>query len=94
MRLMWDTLLEANSNQVSGLRNENEQLTVLVAEPSQWRGNLALMNRVLQKRSEWYGLRLARYMRISPAEKMEIIRSVEPSDLSVDEERGETATLL
>ena len=41
-RLMGDTLREANSSEVSGLRNENEQLKALVAE-------LALKNRVLKK---------------------------------------------
>lgn len=41
-RLMGDTLREANSSEVAGLRNENEQLKALVAE-------LALKNRVLKK---------------------------------------------
>ena len=41
-RLMGDTLREANSSEVSGLRRENEQLKALVAE-------LALRNRVLKK---------------------------------------------
>ena len=41
-RLMGDTLREANSGEVTGLRNENEQLKALVAE-------LALKNRVLKK---------------------------------------------
>lgn len=41
-RLMGDTLREANSSEVTGLRNENEQLKALVAE-------LALKNRVLKK---------------------------------------------
>ena len=48
-RLMGDTLREANRSEVSGLRNENEQLKALVAEPRRWRGNLALKNRVLKK---------------------------------------------
>ena len=42
-RLMGDTLREANSSEVSGLRQENEQFKALVAE-------LALRNRVLKKR--------------------------------------------
>jgi len=41
-RLMGDTLREANSSEVSGLRRENDQLKALVAE-------LALRNRVLKK---------------------------------------------
>ena len=41
-RLMGDTLREANSSEVFGLRNENEQLKALVAE-------LALKNRVFKK---------------------------------------------
>jgi len=41
-RLMGDTLREANSSEVSGLRQENDQLKGLVAE-------LALKNRVLKK---------------------------------------------
>lgn len=41
-RLQRDTLREANSGEVAGLRNENEQLKALVAE-------LALKNRVLKK---------------------------------------------
>ena len=41
-RLMGDTLREANSSEVSGLRRENEQLKALVAA-------LALRNRVLKK---------------------------------------------
>ena len=46
---MGDTLREANRSEVSGLRNENEQLKALVAEPRRWRGNLALKNWVLKK---------------------------------------------
>ena len=41
-RLMGDTLREANSSEVSSLREENDQLKGLVAE-------LALKNRVLKK---------------------------------------------
>jgi len=41
-RLQGDTMREANSSEVSGIRNENEQLKALVAE-------LALKNRVLKK---------------------------------------------
>ena len=41
-RLKGDTLREANSDEVSGLRQENEQLKQLVAE-------LSLKNRVLKK---------------------------------------------
>jgi transposase len=41
-RLQGDTMREANSNEVSDLRKENEQLKQLVAE-------LALKNRVLKK---------------------------------------------
>jgi len=41
-RLMGDTLREANSSEVAGLRNENEQIKALVAE-------LALKDRVLKK---------------------------------------------
>jgi transposase len=41
-RLQGDTLREANSNEVSDLRKENDQLKQLVAE-------LALKNRVLKK---------------------------------------------
>ena len=41
-RLMGDTAREANSHEVSGLKNENEHLKQLVAE-------IALKNRVLKK---------------------------------------------
>lgn len=41
-RLQGDTVREANSDEVTGLRNENEQLKQLVAE-------LSLKNRVLKK---------------------------------------------
>ena len=41
-RLKGDTIREANSDEVSGLRQENEQLKQLVAE-------LSLKNRVLKK---------------------------------------------
>ena len=41
-RLQGDTLREATSSEVSDLRNENDQLKVLVAE-------LSLKNRVLKK---------------------------------------------
>ncbi len=41
-RLQGDTMREANSSEVSDLRNENEQLKALVAE-------LALKNRVFKK---------------------------------------------
>ena len=41
-RLQGDTLREANSDEVSGLKQENEQLKQLVAE-------LSLKNRVLKK---------------------------------------------
>jgi transposase len=41
-RLLGDTAREANSEEVTGLRNENEQLKQLVAE-------LSLKNRVLKK---------------------------------------------
>jgi transposase len=43
-RLNGDTVREANSDDVSGLRMENEQLTQLVAE-------LSLDNRILKKSS-------------------------------------------
>ena len=65
-----------NSNEVSELRSENEQLKQLVAE-------LSLKNRVLKKKFEWFGIEIGRYMRYSQAEKMEIIRLVEASTLSV-----------
>jgi len=57
-RLMGDTLREANSSEVSGLRIESEQLKALVAEPRLWRGNLALKNRVLKKSLNGTGSRL------------------------------------
>jgi len=41
-RLQGDTVREANSNEVSGIKQENEQLKQLVAE-------LSLKNRVLKK---------------------------------------------
>ncbi len=43
-RLQGDTIREANSSEVSGLKQENEQLKQLVAE-------LSLKNRVLKKSS-------------------------------------------
>jgi len=51
-RLKEDTLREANSDEVSGLRQDNEQLKQLVAE-------LSLKNRVLKK-FEWTGVKLRR----------------------------------
>ena len=47
-RLNGDTLREANSNEVTGLRNENDQLKSLVAE-------LALKNRILKKSLNGWG---------------------------------------
>jgi len=47
-RLQGDTVREANSVEVSGLRQENDQLKQLVAE-------LSLQNRVLKKSSDGLG---------------------------------------
>lgn len=48
-RLQGDTVREANSAEVTGLRQENDQLKQLVAE-------LSLKNRVLKKSSSGMGL--------------------------------------
>ena len=75
-KLKGDTIREAGSDEVSELRKENEQFKQLVAE-------LSLKNRVLKKKFEWSGVKLRRYMRYSQSEKVEIIRLVEQSPLSV-----------
>jgi len=67
---------EATSSEVSDLRQENEQLKQLVAE-------VLLKNRFLKKNAERSGLREYRYMRQSGSEKLETIRLVEDSELSV-----------
>jgi len=74
--LSGDTVREASRDEVSDLRNENEQLKQLVAE-------LSLKNRILKKSFDWSGVEVDRYMRYSQAEKLEIIRLVEGSPLSV-----------
>ena len=72
---MGDTTREATSTEVQDLRRENSQLKQVVAET-------VPENRVLKKQST--GLRLGgRYVRLTAAEKHEIIRLVEGSDLSV-----------
>ena len=81
-RLKGDTIREANSDQVSELRKENEQIKQLVAE-------LSLKNRVLKKKFEWTGVKLRRYMRYSQPEKMQIIRLVEESRVSVKQTLAE-----
>jgi transposase-like protein len=75
-RLAGNTKRQASSSEVDTLRQENEQLKQLVAE-------LALRNRVLKKKCTWLGQRVGRLMRYTPAEKMEIIRLVEASELPV-----------
>ncbi len=75
-RLLGDTQREANSGEVSDLRKENARLKELVAET------------VLEKPSAQEkrdGLRLARGrgVRVSASEKLELIRLVEGSALSV-----------
>ena len=71
-----DTKREATSNEVSELRAENEQLKQAVAE-------MLLKNRFLKKNIERAGFLEQRYMRQSGAEKLETIRLVEQSELSV-----------
>ena len=61
---------------MSELRQENEQLKQLVAE-------LSLKNRVLKKKHEWTGLKPRRYMRYTQSEKMQILRLVEESPVSI-----------
>ena len=76
-RLVGNTKREASSEDVKGLRQENEQLKQLVAE-------LALRNRVLKKSVT--GLENGwdeRCTTLKPRRKMEIIRLVEASDLSI-----------
>lgn len=75
-QLTGDTIREADSDEVSDLRSENEGLKQLVAE-------LASKNKVFQKKLEGFGIRINCYMRYSQSEKREIIRMVEGSDLSV-----------
>ena len=74
-RLNGDTVREATSSEVKDPRSENLDLKEVVAE-------LTLSNRVLKKESEgsWPG---GRCVRRSSAEKMELIRLVESTDLSV-----------
>jgi putative transposase len=73
-QLAGDTAREATSDDVKGLRAEAHQLKELLAE-------LLLENRLLKKkRTRRWGVR---YMRYRAAEKLEIIRLVEQSSLSV-----------
>ena len=73
-RLAGDTAREATSDEVKGLRAEAHQLKELLAE-------LVMENRLLKKkRAGGWGVR---YMRYAAAEKLEIIRMVEQSSLSV-----------
>ena len=66
---------EATSTEVSDLRKENTDLKQLVAE-------MVLENRLLKKNRD--GLRLGgRHVRLTAAEKQEMIRLVEGSDLPV-----------
>jgi hypothetical protein len=51
-------------------------MKMLVAE-------VILRNRVLKKNLEGFGIRIQRYMKYTQSEKMEIIRMVENSSLSV-----------
>ncbi|MFZ1947602.1 MAG: IS3 family transposase [bacterium] len=74
-RLKGDTVREANTVEVSALRQENAELKQLVAD-------LSLDNCRLKK-SLNQGLERERYMRYSQSEKMEVIRIVEGSGLGV-----------
>ena len=74
-RLVGDTTREATSSEVTDLRHENGRLKQVVAE-------MVLENRLLKKKRD--GLRLGgRYVRRTAAEKYEVIRLVEGSDLPV-----------
>ena len=74
-QLNGDTIREAGSDEVKELRTENDSLKMVVAE-------LTLRNRTL-KNLAGFGIRIHRYMRFTQSEKMEIIRMVEESSLSV-----------
>ena len=73
-RLAGDTAREATSDEVKGIRAETHQLKELLAE-------LMVENRLLKK--SVLGGWGVRYMRYRAAEKLEIIRLVEQSSLSV-----------
>ena len=74
-RLLGDTTREATSTEVADVRKDVAELKQVVAE-------LVLENRLLKKKRD--GLRLGgRYMRRTTGEKVELIRLVEGSDLSV-----------
>jgi transposase-like protein len=73
-QLAGDTAREATSDDVKGLRAESHQLKELLAE-------LMMENRLLKKKRA--GRWEVRYMRYAAAEKLEIIRLVEQSSLSV-----------
>ncbi|MFC2025852.1 IS3 family transposase [Chloroflexota bacterium] len=76
-RLSGNTKRQADSEEVSGMKHENEQLKLLVAE-------LALKNKVLKKSfAGTGGGRVAGLIRRSPEEKLEVIHLVEHSNLSV-----------
>ncbi|MDA1329600.1 MAG: IS3 family transposase [Chloroflexi bacterium] len=76
-RLAGNTKRQAASDEVSEMRNELDQLKLLVAE-------LSLKNRVLKKSFTGLGGGdVERLIRYSPEEKQEIIHLVEHSDLSV-----------
>jgi len=73
-QLAGDIAREATSDDVKGLRAESHQLKELLAE-------LMMENRLLKKKRA--GRWEVRYMRYAAAEKLEIIRLVEQSSLSV-----------
>ena len=75
-RLSSDTVREANTDEVTGLKSENKDLKQAVAE-------LYLRNDGLKKKSDWAGCDSGQRMMRTAPEKLAIIRLVEESELSV-----------
>ena len=82
-RLAGNTKRQADSEEVSEMKHENEQLKLLVAE-------LALKNKGLKKSLLGSGgVSVARLIRRTPEEKLEMIHLVEHSHLSVQQTLAE-----
>ena len=75
-RLLGDTQREASSSEVHDLRKENARLKERVAET-------VLENRLLKKKRDGFRFARGRGVRVSASEKLELIRLVEGSLLSI-----------
>ena len=75
-QLNGDTIREASSNEVKELREEND-----LSEDDRCRADHKHAD--VKKNLEGFGIRIHQYMKYTQSEKMEIIRMVEESPLSV-----------